>query len=305
MDYNEIKRKDAEYMRGKGKRPPEGRTKRPVQRRKKNGKGMMILIFILALIAAALAAYIWTNSGGGKTSDNENTPAPTENTEAAQTAVTEKPTETVQPTPEITAEPMKRGTSETIPQEVKDKMMGVSYPSSGNAEISLSELTYLTIPYKDFNGNSRNGHMIVAKAIADEVLDIFEELYEADYPIEKMELVDEYDGDDYTSIDANNTSAFNYRESTDGSGRLSQHAMGRAIDINPQINPYVDSSGKGSHQNARQYWSRTVSDWDNETAKRAYIGTDTEIYKIFTKYGWEWGGSWSSYRDYQHFQKKK
>ena len=112
-----------------------------------------------------------------------------------------------------------------------------------------------------------------------------------------MQLVDYYDADDFLSIEHNNTSAFNYRESTDGSGRLSKHAFGCAIDINPQINPYVNSNGIGSHQNASEYWSRDTSSWSSETAKAAYIGRYTDIYDIFVnKYGWEWGGSWSPCR---------
>lgn len=173
-----------------------------------------------------------------------------------------------------------------------------------SASISFDELSYLTIPHYDFDFNVTEGHMVVNAQVAEEVLDIFAELFDIQYPIQRMELVDKYGGDDYASIDDNNTSAFNYRLSTDGTGRLSKHALGRAIDINPQINPYVDSDGTGAHSNAEQFWSRDTSLWTSEIGKKAYIGPDSEIYRIFTEeHGWEWGGSWSSYRDYQHFQK--
>ena len=60
----------------------------------------------------------------------------------------------------------------------------------------------------------------------------------------------------------------------------------------------------GAHQNASEYWSRDVSLWSNEIAKAAYISENTDIYRIFVNvHGWEWGGSWSGYRDYQHVQK--
>lgn len=197
---------------------------------------------------------------------------------------------------------VRRGTAEAIPEDICQTMRGYSMPA--NASISFDELSYLTIPHYDYNYNITEGHLVVNKALAEEVLDIFAELFDIKYPIERMELIDKYEADDYASIEYNNTSAFNYRESTDGSGSLSRHALGRAIDINPQINPYVNANGTGAHQNAREYWSRDISVWTSDIAKASYIGTDTEIYRIFVKkYGWEWGGSWSSYRDYQHFQK--
>ncbi|MBO4897216.1 MAG: M15 family metallopeptidase [Clostridia bacterium] len=181
-------------------------------------------------------------------------------------------------------------------------MEGLSMRS--NPDITYDDLSYLSVPHYDFSGNTTVGHMVVNRDVAEEVLDIFAELYDIGYPIERMELIDKYGADDYVSIDNNNTSAFNYRLATDGSGRLSKHAMGMAVDINPQINPYVYSSGVGSHENAREYWSRDYNSWQSETAKAAFIGYDTQIYKIFVEeHGWEWGGAWSGYRDYQHFQK--
>ena len=184
-----------------------------------------------------------------------------------------------------------------------------------NDNISYEDLSYLTIPYIDFNGQRQVGHMIVAKDLAEEVLCIFEELYNIGYPIEKMELIDQYynetrtgtdDADsDSKSIDDNNTSAFNYRLSTRANGNVSKHGLGRAIDINPKINPYVNSSGKGSHDNAQRFWDRSDANRAtlSEVEQKAFIAEDTEIYKIFKKYGWTWGGSWSDYLDYQHFEK--
>ena len=143
----------------------------------------------------------------------------------------------------------------------------------------------------------------MSKALAEEVLDIFAELFDCKYPIERMELIDQYNADDFTSIEYNNTSAFNYRVVSTGTGKLSQHAYGRAIDINPQINPYVYSNGKGAHENAREYWSRDVSKWSREIDRAAFIGNNTDIYRIFKAHGWTWGGDWSSGKDYQHFEK--
>ena len=149
------------------------------------------------------------------------------------------------------------------------------------------------------------GEIIVNAAIADDVINVFKELYDAQYEIQSMQLVDDFwtgDGDssDSNSIDHNNTSAFCYRMVT-GGGSLSNHAYGRAIDLNPQQNPYVwyDSNGqaKWSHENANSYIDRSCGD------PHVIVQGDT-CYNIFTKYGFSWGGSWGNPVDYQHFEKK-
>ena len=89
-------------------------------------------------------------------------------------------------------------------------MTGKSYPEEG-AQIELSELRYLKLLYYDFNGRVRKGEMVCNQAIADDLLAIFKELYKAKYPIASIRLIDDFDGDDRRSMEANNTSCFNYR----------------------------------------------------------------------------------------------
>lgn len=274
----------------------------------------VVLTVLAAVIAVELVVIVFTLIG----SDNSSKKKPvlpnssTEKQTAIPVEVTASPdvtsTPEVSPTPEATPTPapiVRRGTKQVIPQDVRQVMAGKSMPSG--ASVGYDDLSYLTIPYYNFNYEISTGHMIVSNTVADEVLDIFAELFDIKYPIEKMEIIDYYGADDYASIDDNNTSAFNYRLSTDGSGRLSNHARGLAIDINPKINPYVKSNGTGSHSNAKEYWSRDYTKWTNAVDRAAYIGPENKIYDIFMNEhsGWEWGGSWSSYRDYQHFQKKR
>ncbi len=292
MDYKQIRRKELQ-------------DKRQKRRRRKK------LVYLLSAAAVLLAVIAAVNLKGlydtRQAEEEQNMMQATESPDTMPAvSVTVEPA-TSSPAPEPTAAPTaasvaSRGTAQPIPEDIRQSMMGLSYRE--NDHITLDELSYLTIPYYDFNYQPQIGHMVVNSALAEEVLDIFAELYEIQYPIERMELVDNYGADDYESIEANNTSAFNYRLSTDGSGRVSQHGLGRAIDINPQINPYVASDGTGAHENAREYWSRDISQWSSDIAKAAYIGTDTEIYDIFISRGWSWGGSWTSYRDYQHFEKR-
>lgn len=207
-----------------------------------------------------------------------------------------------------------RGTKEPIPEVVREKMMGISYPADGNAKISLDSLSYLTIPYHDFEGNVKMGEMIVDSELADEVLDIFAELFQIEYPIENMELIDKYndliteefDTLDRSSMGRNNTSAFCYRV-VSGTTNMSKHAFGRAIDLNPKTNPWVSVDGRVSPRNAVKYANREGamdenSDW-TDVEKRAFIGKDTKVYEIFKSYGWEWGGEIWDVKDYQHFEK--
>lgn len=216
----------------------------------------------------------------------------------------------------VTADSKGLGTKEDIPDHVKNKMDGVSM--NGISGTSYSDLSYLTIPYYDFDGKEQKGNMVVNKELADEVLLIFQELYNAKYPIEKMQPIEEMAnkmsqvdfGDnentnygnklDTTSLWYNNTSAFNDRNTSDGG--QSKHATGCAIDLNPKINPYVNGSYY-SPLNAEKYVNRKGKGW-TDTEKKAIIDTDSQVYQVFKKYGWSWGGEdFGDVKDYQHFEK--
>ena len=149
----------------------------------------------------------------------------------------------------------------------------------------------------DFAGRTCDGELIVNKLIADDVLDIFRQLYEAEYPIEKIALIDEYDGDDELSMSDNNTSAFNFRTIA-GTDTVSKHGMGLAVDVNPFYNPQVKETGNGikvSPEDAISYADRDVDFLYK-------IDHDDLCYKLFTEHGFEWGGDWETAKDYQHFE---
>ena len=185
---------------------------------------------------------------------------------------------------------------------VYERINGKSYKK--NNDIKLSDLRYLKMLHVNFDGEYQVGEMIVNKSVSNEVLEIFKSLFKDGYQIYSMYLIDDFweknaGTADWNSIEANNTSCFCYRAATGGS-KLSKHALGRAIDINPQQNPYVTfKNGKAqySHKNAADYAT-------NRSSKKAHvITTSDKAYKLFNKKGWTWGGSWSSPKDYQHFQK--
>ncbi len=161
--------------------------------------------------------------------------------------------------------------------------------------VSLEDLRYLRIQYHGFDKQTHIGEMIVHKEVADEVVDIFHELYTIGYPIHKMKLISHYKANDWLSIEADNTSAFNCRSAT-GSKKWSKHSYGKAIDINPIENPYVFRSGKSSHKASKAYIKRKAN-------HPAVILKNSKICNIFKKYGWKWGGDWHGAKDYQHFSK--
>lgn len=184
-----------------------------------------------------------------------------------------------------------------------ERINGKSYRA--NDYVPLSSLCYLKMPHYNFDGRIQVGEMIVSKEIEEDVKHIFKELFEARYQIYSMYLIDNYwtgdpDTTDSASIDVNNTSAFCYRTVTGGS-KLSNHAYGKAIDLNPQQNPYVSySTGapRWSHENANAYIDRT-------TGLPHVITHEDLAYQLFTEHGFQWGGDWNNPKDYQHFDKNR
>lgn len=160
----------------------------------------------------------------------------------------------------------------------------------------IKDLRYLKIPYWGFDKKPHLGELIVHQALAKEVVEIFHLLYVQKFPIERMELMDKFKGNDEASMKANNTSAFNCRALTGHPGIYSQHSYGRAIDINPRINPYVDGK-KILPANGRRFSHR-------QAFYPGMITKNSWLYKAFTRRGWDWAGNWYDVQDYQHFEKR-
>jgi hypothetical protein len=167
------------------------------------------------------------------------------------------------------------------------------------AVIGDEELVYLHVLYCDFDGQTQEGELICNRGIAQDLVEIFEELYQADYPIEKICLIDAYDGDDEASMADDNSSCFNYRTIA-GTDKISNHAYGLAVDINPLYNPYITGSDGNtvvSPKEGSAYADRSL-DFPYK------IDHEDLCYRLFTEHGFTWGGDWNSSKDYQHFEKK-
>ena len=187
--------------------------------------------------------------------------------------------------------PRFKGTISSLSPTVRAKMTGVAWHRG--CPVPLADLRLLTLTHWGFDGRPHNGRLVVRRDAARPVLAVMRKVYEARLPIRRMRLVDDYGGSDFRSIEADNTSAFNCRPVA-GTSRWSEHAYGRAIDVNPIENPYV-SGGRTAHEGSRPYLDRS-----RRRPGMAYEGG--VLVEAFRSIGWGWGGDWSGgVKDYQHF----
>lgn len=182
--------------------------------------------------------------------------------------------------------------SQPIPKEVELRMRGRSLPDA--SKVDIDQLRYLTLPYYDFDGNIKKGEMVCNKIIAHDLLCIFRALFSHEYPINSIRLIDDFDADDEASMQANNTSCFNYRNRV-GTSMLSRHAYGMAVDINPLQNPCV--RGKRVRPSTAEEYADRSKDFEHKIDENDYCK------EVFTSFGFKWGGRWNSTKDYQHFEK--
>lgn len=158
--------------------------------------------------------------------------------------------------------------------------------------VPLSRLRLLKLRFVGFDGQAHWGELVVNADVADDVRATFSRLYSARFRIERMRLVDAYGADDDASMAANNTSAFNCRR-VGGSSSWSEHAYGRAIDINPVQNPYV--RGTSVQPPSGSYFL------DRRGSQLGLIQANSAATRAFDSIGWGWGGRWTRSKDYQHF----
>ena len=183
-----------------------------------------------------------------------------------------------------------------IPDSVWASMQGYSYQE--NPYIGRSDLRYVRVLHYDGDGNIRMGELVCNKLIANRLVEIFRKLYDARYPIQQMVLPDVYGADDERQMRANNSSCFCFRTIAK-SGRLSKHARGLAVDLNPLYNPYYKDGANGR----RFVQPSTGAPYCDRSKKFPYkIDRNDLAYKLFTKAGFEWGGVWRSCKDFQHFE---
>jgi hypothetical protein len=193
--------------------------------------------------------------------------------------------------PSAVAAPRFTFSSQRLGPALRQRLTGSSWHPG--CPVPLSGLRYLRVGHYGFDRRPHVGEMVVAASAVPAVERAFATLFDARFPIRRMRLVDDYGASDYASIEADNTSAFNCRDVTGGSG-WSEHAYGRAIDVNPIENPYVYKDGTTTHPASRPYL-------DRRRHRRGMAYPGGTLVGAFQAVGWGWGGDWPRPTDYQHF----
>jgi Ca2+-binding RTX toxin-like protein len=160
--------------------------------------------------------------------------------------------------------------------------------------VPLGDLRLIELRHWGFDRDIHDGELIVHEDAVNDVTKAMRSIFSHRFPIRRMRLVDDYGADDRRSMRADNTSAFNCRFIAGRPGTWSQHAFGRAIDVNPIENPYVAGGGFVSPPAGRRFADRS------RDARGVIHGGDGVVH-AFRRVGWEWGGKWQGPRDYQHF----
>jgi hypothetical protein len=194
------------------------------------------------------------------------------------------------PTPRVASAPVFHAVVSELDANLREQMHASWRPG---CPVSLDQLRIIKADHFTFAGSIEEGAIIVNADAAEAARSVLEQLFAARYPIAKMVPIDAYDGDDDRSMAANNSSGFNCREVADKKGVWSQHAYGRAIDLNPIQNPYV-KGGTASPPEGTRFLDRTLT-------APGVIHEGDEVVKAFDAVGWHWGGRWQVARDYQHF----
>ncbi|WP_370488085.1 M15 family metallopeptidase [Mycobacterium sp. pV006] len=159
------------------------------------------------------------------------------------------------------------------------------------------QLRRVELEHVGFDGRTHRGVLVVHQDVVDEVVDVFGDLLAQGFPIERMRTPDHYpNADDELSMRDNNTSAFNCRD-IPGTGSWSLHAYGRAVDINPKLNPYIDRRGDIQPANSGPWVDRTRTD-------PGMVHDGDGVVRAFADRGWRWGGHWRTPKDYQHYERK-
>lgn len=186
---------------------------------------------------------------------------------------------------------------QTIPDSIFQRMQGRSWPKG--CTIHRADLRYLRLSHFDAEEKEHVGEMVCNKSIANDLLEIFRELYRQKYPIQRIRLIDDYEADDERSMRDNNTSCFCYRK-VSGTTKLSKHALGMAVDINTLYNPYVRTGKNGR----RIVEPATATNYVNRQKAFPYkIVKGDLLHRLFLQHGFKWGGSWRTVKDWQHFEK--
>lgn len=156
----------------------------------------------------------------------------------------------------------------------------------------IDSLVLVNVKYYSFDGKLHQGQIVVHKSVESDIIQVFDVIYKTKFPVGKAIPIVKYKWSDDSSMSDNNSSSFCYRFIA-GTERLSLHAYGKAMDINPFYNPVIYEDGKISPNGAKY-----------NPEKQGTFTSDSPVVQEFIKLGWRWGGNFNSFKDYHHFDKK-
>lgn len=239
------------------------------------------LLVVTAMVAAACTP---SAAEPGTTTDDPSPasrPEPSTTTSSTAAAAPTTSTSTTAPTTEAPDPTVARIATVTAAD------LGSSWRPG--CPVEPADLRAVSVRHRTFDDDAATGTIIVHADVAAAVLEVFERLWELGFPLSQVVPVDRFGSSDDASMAANNTSGFNCRPTTGGS-RWSEHAYGRAIDVNPVQNPYVRGSTVLPPAGSAHL--------DRSRLDPGMVTPD--VVAAFAAAGWSWGGDWSS-PDYQHF----
>jgi hypothetical protein len=155
----------------------------------------------------------------------------------------------------------------------------------------IGKLCLVEVRYRAFDGRLHQGQLIVHQEVKTDIVEIFGLLEQRAFPVYQVIPIVKYDWSDDLSMADNNTSAFNYRLVL-GTDRLSNHAFGKAVDINPYLNPVIDEDGRIDPPGASYIPERAGTFDDSHPVVHEFLNR-----------GWRWGGHFRPKIDYHHFDK--
>ncbi len=206
------------------------------------------------------------------------------------------------PSPSVDPEPEARtgfhGKIDPLPQALRAEMRGTTWKPG--CPVPLEDLRVLHFNYWGFDGVVQRGPLVTNADVAEDLLWVFRQLFDARFPIKRVGLSREFVPERFQptiSSKRSVTASFNCRPVITPLGPgddFSQHAYGLAIDVNPVQNPFVTADGFVRNTEARPYVDRSKD-------LTGMIHAGDVVVRSFAAIGWEWGGFWSGGKDYMHF----
>ena len=249
---------------------------------------------LLLALAALAAVAVMTGGCAAGAADPPPVPGPANEIHTEATHAPSAPTsgpEAVNDAP--TLPPRFKASIEPLRGPLRDEVVDRNWHPG--CPVPIRDLRVARVRYWGFDGEVHDGPLVLNEKVVHDVVGVFGRLFRAHFPIKHIALARRYRPDvDRWNSTRDTTASFNCRPATDVPGSVSQHSYGWAVDINPLQNPYVRGDGSVLRKAAKPYRDRSRH-------RRGMIHAGDIVVRSFERIGWEWGGDWTTLKDYMHF----